>query len=639
MLFGGTQPHTRHKTPWWALCLVLFLLVGEPQAVWGESGDFMPLLRLAQEQRLHERRYWQVLLHYQKRTSGWRSPVDDPEFFLSPRGKEDPAAELEATIKALFGPDGQERNETRCRFPARYEWLSRELRSPGEPPVTTRCAELSLALERVAPRSATLVFPGSYPNSPASMFGHTLLNFSGPRESKLLAHAANYSAFTDESNGFVYAVKGLTGGYRGYFSLLPYYEKLKEYSGLERRDIWEYPLNLTPEETRRMFLHLWELRDIFSDYFFFDENCSYNLLFLLEAARPSLRLTDSRPLWVLPVDTIRWLDREGLIGEAWFRPSLATALAEAREALTRDELHAARFLATGVLAVAELEVLVANEEARRRILEVAARAVEQEYLSRRMDLPTYRMRVLELLTVRSRLGRSEAADAAAERPVQPDHGHGPSRFSLGGGYDAGRWVNELRYRPLYHDLLDDEAGYLAGAQIVLGQVVMRYFPDEQGLRLERLDLIDLISLTPATPGEKPISWQMRLGAQRLRFDDDSSRLALYFNPGAGYAVRSGPMTGYLMMESALRIGAGLEVGYQAGAGGGAGLLLEHGSWRGHGRIRYMGYLFGDRRESVLVAFDQNYRLERNHGLSLELSRGRDFGRWETAALLLWNRYW
>lgn len=628
----------RHKTPWWALCLVLFLLVGTAAEVWAESVDFPRLLHQAQERRLHEQRYWQVLLHYQKRSQGWHSPVDDPDFFLAPGGKTDPAAELEATLETFYGTGEQRQNTARCRFPARYEWLSQELGVDADLPFA-RCPELILTLERIAPRRATLVFPGSYPNSPASMFGHTLINFSGPRESKLLAHAANYSAFTDESNGFAYAVKGLTGRYRGYFSLLPYYEKLKEYSGIERRDIWEYPLNLTPEETRRMFLHLWELQDIYSDYFFFDENCSYNLLFLLEAARPSLRLTDFKPLWVLPVDTIRWLDREGLLRDAWFRPSLATLLQQEMASLSMEELRVARSLAAGTLPVAEFDLPAADTDTRRRILQVAARAVEQDFLSRRIDLPSYRTRVLQLLTARSRLGRSEDSDEENEHPVRPDHGHGPSRFSLGAGYVAGEWAQEVRYRPVYHDLLDNEAGYLSGAQIVLGQVAVRYLHENQRLRLERLDLVDLRSLTPVSPWQAPISWQVRVGARQMRISENSDRLAFHFNPGAGYSARYGSFTGYVLMESELRVGGGLDEGYGLGVGGSSGLLMERGAWRGHGRIRFLDYPLGGRHESALLAFDQSYRLDRNHSLTLEFSRRLDVDHWGSEAFLFWNRYW
>ena len=33
-------------------------------------------------------------------------------------------------------------------------------------------------------------------------------------------------------------------------------------------------------------MHTYEMDKIYSDYYFFDENCSYDLLFLLDAARP-----------------------------------------------------------------------------------------------------------------------------------------------------------------------------------------------------------------------------------------------------------------------------------------------------------------------------------------------------------------
>jgi hypothetical protein len=44
--------------------------------------------------------------------------------------------------------------------------------------------------------------------------------------------------------------KVLTGQYPGEYSIMPYYRKVKEYGDFESRDLWEYELNLTPEETR-----------------------------------------------------------------------------------------------------------------------------------------------------------------------------------------------------------------------------------------------------------------------------------------------------------------------------------------------------------------------------------------------------
>ena len=61
---------------------------------------------------------------------------------------------------------------------------------------------------------------------------------------------------------------------------------------LENRDVWEYELNLEPHEIERLLAHTWELGFTRFDYYFFDENCSYHLLSLLDVARPGVELTD-----------------------------------------------------------------------------------------------------------------------------------------------------------------------------------------------------------------------------------------------------------------------------------------------------------------------------------------------------------
>ncbi len=134
-----------------------------------------------------------------------------------------------------------------------------------------RCNELENFLKALSPRSATLVFPTAYMNSPASMFGHTLIRIDGDYQSRLISYAINYAANTGDEGGISYLIKGLFGYFKGYFSILPYYEKIEEYNDLDMRDMWEYELNLSEDEVRRMVLHIWELKDIYSYYYFFDE--------------------------------------------------------------------------------------------------------------------------------------------------------------------------------------------------------------------------------------------------------------------------------------------------------------------------------------------------------------------------------
>ena len=80
-----------------------------------------------------------------------------------------------------------------------------------------------------------------------------------------------------------------------------------------------------------------------------------------------------------------------------------------------------------------------------------------------LDLGVYRKKYLTLLSARSHLGQSGVFLSQPQTPVRPDYGHGSSKFSLGFGFADSRWVQEIRYRPVYHGLLDAEAGYLPGS--------------------------------------------------------------------------------------------------------------------------------------------------------------------------------
>ena len=204
------------------------------------------------------------------------------------------------------------------------------------------CKEFKQWFKDVAPHSAVMIFPAAYLNSPSSMFGHTLLRIDQADvqrdKTALLSYAINFGAYIEGSdNSILYAWKGLMGGYPGLFALVPYQEKLSEYRSLENRDLWEYRLNLTQVETERMVEHVWELKQIQFDYFFFDENCSYRLLELLQVARPSLRLTEQFPLTAIPTDTVKAVKEAGLVEKIDYRPSRERELLERAKPLDGDE--------------------------------------------------------------------------------------------------------------------------------------------------------------------------------------------------------------------------------------------------------------------------------------------------------------
>jgi hypothetical protein len=83
----------------------------------------------AQVRGLADSRYWHLLLHMPSDVS----ELDDPAFFLAPDGKTEAAAELNATLKALYGESRLDDNATGCRFPARSYWLKAQLQLENLP--------------------------------------------------------------------------------------------------------------------------------------------------------------------------------------------------------------------------------------------------------------------------------------------------------------------------------------------------------------------------------------------------------------------------------------------------------------------------------------------------------------------------
>lgn len=289
-----------------------------------------------EQKKLYENPYWSKLLHY---TNG-ESEIDSDNFFISKDGKTDLKKELFETINSL--ENGQ--NNVLCRFPLRVKWLKENIPSLEKDIVNYSCTELDEFLSSVDAKHVTVVFPTAHINSPASMYGHTFLRVSSNEETPLISNAVNFAAKTDDTNGLIFAYKGLFGEYEGRYSILPYYEKIKEYNNLEQRDIWEYDLDLTQDEIDRLVLHAFELKDSYSDYFFFKENCSYNILWLLEVARYDLDLVSHFTFKTVPLDSIKILKPYNLIKDSRFRYSNMRKMKNILEKKIENKEHLKTFV-------------------------------------------------------------------------------------------------------------------------------------------------------------------------------------------------------------------------------------------------------------------------------------------------------
>ena len=483
-------------------------------------------------QQLAADRYWIAIGHYESgKLGGWRSYVDDPRFFLAADGAHHPDRELRATLDALYAPASLGDKHAQCVYPARTRWLRGQLQLTDLP--QPDCQEYKRWYQDVSPDSAVLVFPAAYLNSPSSMFGHTLLRIDQAAakrdETSLLSYAINFGAYVEGSdNSILYAWKGLMGGYPGLFAMVPYQEKLSEYRSLENRDLWEYQLNLTPEETGRMVEHVWELKQVQFDYFFFDENCSYRLLELLQVARPSLDLTSQFPLTAIPTDTVKAVKQAGLVESTRYRPSRERELLARAEPLDGAEQQQVLALSADTAKLQD-PGFTALARDRQALVQDAAFRLERYRATGQERDPERARRSFELLRA---INRNPPPALDIERPGLPEDGHQSRTWQLGVGTREDRAFAEYGLRMAYHDLNDNAYGFPLGAQIEILQLKLRQY-EGNDWQVQRLDLATIRSLTPRNELLQPWSWQVAGGLERVPGKHGDEVLVSHVNGGAG----------------------------------------------------------------------------------------------------------
>ncbi len=567
------------------------------------------LQRLARERQLATTPMWHALLHYRRHplTRQLRSLADDPGFFLAQQGRTDPQAELDATIAAFFDAEPRHALDqaAACRFIARERWLRQELGASAHVWPQIPCERFDTWRAGLRADRVSMIFPSAYLNSPASMYGHTFLRLDGPQGdgagSPMLSYAINYAANGDQNEGLAFAFKGLVGLYAGAFTNAPYYLRIREYNDLENRDIWEYELNLTPDEIERLLAHTWELGPTRFDYYFFDENCSYHLLALLDAARPGWNLVDDFTWWAIPVDTIRAVMRTpGMLKAVRYRPANSTELRERAHRLGPENARLARDIADGTQPLEAVQAANLTPEQQALALETAERLVAYDAVREGWSEPQAQARRMPLLRARAALPAGEAVTVPTPKD-DPTTGHATARIDVMAGRRAGSDFYTFTARPAYHDLLDPPAGYQRGAAIQFFQTVLSRSAHGH-VQLERFTPVDISSLSPHEPLLRARSWRVGMHLRRDPFGqaDERRRMGAEVRGGPGWAWQLGgdgigDLMPYAFLDNHLQwdrrradqpwaLGSGLAAGLLWQATPHLGVQLE-----GHGRA-YLGDL-------------------------------------------------
>ncbi len=569
-------------------------------------------------QQLANDPFWISLGHYETaKLGGWRSYVSDRKFFLAADGNEHPDRELAATVQALYAPASAGEKHAQCVYPARTRWLKAQLNLSDLPKLP--CTEFKQWFKDVSPHSAVMIFPAAYLNSPSSMFGHTLLRIDQANvqsdQTALLSYAINFGAYIEGSdNSILYAWKGLMGGYPGLFALVPYQEKLSEYRSLENRDLWEYRLNLTQAETERMVEHVWELKQIQFDYFFFDENCSYRLLELLQVARPSLRLTEQFPLTAIPTDTVKAVKEAGLVESIQYRPSRERELLSRAEPLNNEEQEWVLKVSADQKQLQEPAFKAQPKDRQALIIDAAYRLERYRANGQERD-PQRAQRSFELLRA---INQNPAPELDIPQPGLPEDGHESRTWQAGIGTRGDKAFGEYGLRMAYHDLNDNAESFPLGAQIEILQMKLRQYEGNHW-QLQQLDLATIRSLTPRNELLQPLSWQVTGGLERVPGKHDDETLVSHVNGGGGGTWQLGDdMLGFALGTVRVEHNNDFAGFIAPAAGFNSGLLWKNPL--GNFSLEAKGDFFTNGEVRRSVSLNQQWELSRNLGLRLSAQR-------------------
>jgi hypothetical protein len=486
------------------LLIFSLLIVFKSPMSWGFLHS--SLQKSAVDKKLWEHPQWLSLGHYEK--SIWK--VSSPfrgTFFLHPRGFHSPKDELLKSIEVLF--EEQERNPLQCRYPARVRWLAKELAIPIE--MLNACEERQKWKQELNAQAVSLIFAASDLGNASSSFGHTFLKLINPdlgKNKDLTNYGVNYAAHTDRSDGVLYALKGLFGFYQGVFTMLPYHQKIREYVNVEGRDLWEYPLRFSPDEVDFLVDHLIEIEQASAPYYFASDNCAYQILKTLEVVRPSLKVAQQFRFFVIPIDTLKMLDRSGnIFSERIYRKSLKGQYLEGLTQLSDQQVDV---LKRG-LGSEDKRIdgnLTGVEKA--HVIEVGTKflALEEFRQQKSMTEDIYKLSVQ-----RASLGRVPPL-IESKVPPPPEESHDSSAFYWGFGFlgrpvDSDQSYYSFKFRTVFHDLEQIDSGAVKFSHSEMLSVDGRFFPEQERWLLDKLTVLNLLNTPPMTALDRNFAWKVR----------------------------------------------------------------------------------------------------------------------------------
>lgn len=462
--------------------------------------------------KISEHPTWKKLLHFE---AGYFhasiSEVNSQSFFLHEHGSTDAYLELQATIQAF-----QYQADSQCVFPARLIFLQKVLPKFQFP--STDCPQYDAYLTAFQTESLSIVYASGYLGNPASMYGHVFLKFNGHEEHSLLDNTFSFGAKVPENEpGLVYVTKGMFGGYDGRFTNQKYHHQHLTYNESELRDLWEYELTLDKREVQFLLAHLYELEKTQMVYYFFKQNCAYQLAKLLELVIDTPLIAPEKP-WVMPYDVIAMLDRHDnngeLIEDITYKGSRQELLYAKWGQLTKkDKKLVLRLISSPADEVATIISQVDTQNAIQIIetmydylafIDVKQDGLDAQQISKRKALVKARFALpaggFEWQAPLKKAPHTAQDTAMLQASVIHNNEFGA--------------LAELRFRANYYDLLSVNAARIPFSELSTLDARLTYSLERSEFDLRELTLIKIVNLNVSNTGlpqDSGYAWKVAIG--------------------------------------------------------------------------------------------------------------------------------
>jgi hypothetical protein len=441
--------------------------------------------------------------------------------------------EMELALQKILNNDSE--NQFLCDYPGRSLWLINKFNLPAEKINFKHCTELLMWSNHFLDNDFHLAFASSDSSSPASIFGHTFLALHKENKSYLNGYAVNYAAnFGHQQNSIAYFAYGVAGGYPGVITVTPLHEKIKEYTYKNQRDIFLFKLSLDSRQKQQIIFTLWERKKAQFDYFFIDENCSYNIIKILQIVEPNIQAFSNLFNQVIPFETVKSVSDANLISST----SVIYASEKQVRALAKKYSESDQRLLNDLVTQKinyEDWLKTTDQLTEYFALRYVNWSIQKDTIDRKYGREL-RAKLLQTNLKNEKYNPSRNYDSLQN--YNPDallKAHPPNRASLiVNNSNKFNQSVDFNFRWAYHDLLDPVSPLLKNASVEAFSGTFRL--ENNNLTLEKLDLISVKSLPNYSllfPGK---SKNFKLSFERS--DLTNNKLGLSTTWGRGLSIHA-----------------------------------------------------------------------------------------------------